>query len=91
MKDFCADELYPVNWFVHKVGKPSSKEFRREFNLVPTTYNRWEGKQPHPIKFNSPKMKKYHTKICESGALFARKFNNKAGIEVTKSCSRKRK
>jgi hypothetical protein len=91
MKDFCADELYPVNWFAHKVGKPSSKEFRREFNLVPTTYTRWEGKQPHPIKFNSPKMKKYHTKICESGALFARKFNNKAGIEVTKSCSRKRK
>ena len=90
MNGFCADELYPINWFVHKIGKTSSREFRSEFNIGPTTYTKWDGKMPHPIKFNSPKLKKYHERICKSGALFARKFNRKAGREVAKSCSKKK-
>lgn len=89
IQGFCPDELYPVNWFVHKIGRTSSKEFKKEFNILPTTFTEWDGKKPHPIKFTSPKMHKMHSKICRSGALFARKFNRRAGVEVSRSCSKK--
>ena len=79
IKDFCPDELYPINWFVHKIGKISGSDFKKNFNTIPTTFTKWDNIHPHPIKFNTPNMSKYKHDICNSKALFARKFNPKAG------------
>jgi hypothetical protein len=79
---FCPDEVYPVNWFVYKYGKEG---FRKRISTQMATYTRWEG-DPHPIKFTSPKMKRFKSEICGSGAVFARKFNEKAGRELAMSC-----
>ena len=84
----CPDELYPVNWFVHKLGKPSSKRFKKQIRNKVSTYTYWDpnSSKPHPIRFTSPKMKKMRKDICSSGAFFARKFNNKAALELTMNC-----
>jgi len=87
--DYCADEIYPINWFVYKFGLPSSKTFKKEFNLIPTTYTYWDGKQPHPIRFRTPFMLKKKKEICSSGALFARKFNSKSAKILGMSCGNK--
>jgi len=83
---FCPDELYPVNWFIKKYGNISSSSFKKEIKIVQTTYTKWDGNKPHPIKFNSKTMSKGRKKICGSPAVFARKFNSKAGRELSMSC-----
>lgn len=83
---FCPDELYPVNWFVKKYGNISSQRFKKEIKVVQTTYTKWDGKNISPIKFNSKTIKKHRNEICGSHALFARKFNSKAGRELAMSC-----
>lgn len=86
IKQYCSDEVYPVNWFIHKYGNPTSAQFKKNFKVIPTTYTFWDGKKPHPIKYTSPRMKKDFVKICGSDAIFARKFNKKAGRELAKTC-----
>jgi hypothetical protein len=87
IKDFCPDELYPINWFVHKIGKTSSSDFKKNFNIMPTTYTKWDNIHPHPIKFNTPKMLKNWENICfDSKALFARKFNPRAARMLASKC-----
>jgi hypothetical protein len=88
---YCPDELYPINWFIYNYGKPYTSSFKKEFKLTPSTFTYWTGKKPHPIKYNSPKMKADKPKICRSGAVFARKFNNKAAKELSGNCPSKRK
>uniref|UniRef100_A0A6C0CZ32 Uncharacterized protein n=1 Tax=viral metagenome TaxID=1070528 RepID=A0A6C0CZ32_9ZZZZ len=88
--DFCPDELYPVNWFMENYGKSSFASFKREFNVMPTTYTYWDGKHTSPIRYTSPRMRKDKGKICSSGALFARKFNKKAGIELSGKCDKRK-
>jgi Core-2/I-Branching enzyme/LicD family len=83
---YCPDEVYPVNWFIKQYGSPSSATFKKNFNVIPTTYTFWDGKQPHPIKYTTPRMRKDFKKICGSDAIFARKFNNKAGKELARTC-----
>lgn len=82
---YCHDELYAANWFVYKYGKPNSKEFKTEFNLKPSTYTFWNG-DVHPIRFNNSSVEKKKKEICNSKAVFARKFNNKTGRNI--SCSK---
>lgn len=83
---FCPDELYPANWFIYKYGKPSSKTFRKQFKIQQTTYTKWDGIKPNPIKFTSVKLKRYKKSICKSPAFFARKFNSKAGKLLAMNC-----
>lgn len=85
----CPDELYPINWFVHKFGKPYTQGFKKHIKVHPSTFTYWDPKssQPHPIRFSTPKMKKMRKEICESKALFARKFNNKAARELALNCN----
>lgn len=85
---FCPDELYPVNWFIENYGKPHTKTFRKEFKDMQTTYTYWDGKKPHPIKFNNEKLKKFKEKICDSGAFFGRKFNEKAAKNIAMLCNK---
>jgi len=83
---YCADELYPINWFIHKYGNISSRDFKKEFNNTVTTYTKWNNRDPHPIRYTSPRMTRELKAICDSGAVFARKFNNPAAKKV--SCSK---
>lgn len=85
---YCPDEIYPINWFVHKYGQKTSTKFKSQFRLVKTTYTYWDGKQPHPIKFNTKTMEKKRKTICTSGALFARKFNSRAGRQLAMTCGK---
>jgi hypothetical protein len=81
---FCPDELYPVNWFIKKYGNISSERFKKEINVIQTTYTKWDGKKTSPLKFNSKTVNR--KKICGSDSLFARKFNSKAGRELAMTC-----
>lgn len=85
---YCPDELFPVGWFAKKYGMPSSSNFKKHIKLVPSTYTYWDNKKPHPVKLTSPKMRKMKSKICKSGAIFARKFNAKAGKELAMNCGK---
>lgn len=82
---FCADELYPVNWFAHKYGRVG---FSKHISKKVATYTHWSGKS-HPDKFNKPKMQAFRNKICKSGAIFARKFNEPSAKELAMSCGSK--
>ena len=75
---YCPDEIYPINWFAYNYGVPSSANFKKHIRLIRTTYTYWDGIKPHPIKFTNTKMLKQKKTICESGALFGRKFTAKA-------------
>jgi hypothetical protein len=83
---YCPDEIFPIGWFVKKYGKPSSEIFKKHIRIITSTYTYWDGKKPHPVKFNSKTLKKKKKEMCKSGALFARKFNSKAGREIAMSC-----
>lgn len=83
---YCSDELYPVNWFAYKYGNPNSIKFRKYFDILPTTYTYWDGKSPHPVKYDVETMRKDYNKICGSKALFARKFEQDAGAELSGTC-----
>jgi hypothetical protein len=83
---YCPDEVYPINWFVHNYGSPNSAEFKKHFRVMPTTYTFWDGKKPHPIKFQNPKMLEKKKTICQSGAIFGRKFNPKAARCLALKC-----
>lgn len=84
---FCPDEIFPINWFIHKLGKPTSSKFRKYIQVKPMTYTYWDGVHTSPIKFTSTKSEKFKNKFCESGALFVRKTNNKAAREISEKCS----
>ena len=77
----CPDEIFPINWFVFRLGTPSSKKFKKLFNLAPTTFTKWDGKNPHPIEFDITDVLLNKITIKEmrkSGSLFARKFSKRA-------------
>ena len=77
----CPDEIFPINWFVFKLGTPSSKNFKKLFNITPTTFTKWDGKNPHPINFNLSDILLKKITIDEmkkTDSLFARKFSKRA-------------
>jgi len=86
----CSDELYPVNWLIHKLGRRSSKGFKKEIRDIPVTYTYWNPKSqvPHPEKFTYAKMKSYKRKICKSKAIFGRKFYPNAARELALTCGK---
>lgn len=83
---YCSDELYPINWMIDNFGKPGSKSFNKEILLQQTTYTKWDGVNPSPIRINGPKLIRLKKKICSSGAFFARKFNSKAARYIFDAC-----
>ena len=94
MEDNCPDEIYPVSWFIHHYGR---EQFRKEFKLKVSTYTAWYGHGEfeksdkhtgHPIKFTNTKLQSMKKKICESGAIFARKFNKKAARNLAMTCNK---
>jgi hypothetical protein len=82
----CPDEIDPINWFVHHYGKPTSSEFKKQFKLCMSTYTKWKEGASSPIKYTTPHMKRDMSIICESGAIFGRKFNPKSARELAMSC-----
>lgn len=84
---FCPDELYPINWFILLYGGISSPLFKQNFSRKTPTYTFWDGKQPHPIKFNRPNVNKMKHEICQSGAVFGRKFHATAAEVLAMKCS----
>lgn len=84
--EFCPDEVYVINWFIHNYGKPSSEQFKKYIRNMPTTYTYWLPNTAHPLRFRTPRMVKDKKTICESGAIFARKFNPKAGRCLALKC-----
>ena len=86
----CPDEIYPVNWLIHKLGRRSSKSFKKEIRDIPATYTYWDpqSEEPHPEKFTYTKMKRYKRKICKSKAIFGRKFYPKAASKLALSCGK---
>lgn len=84
--DYCPDEVVPVNWFAKKYGKISGERFKKNFRRIPTTFTYWDGIQSSPRKLTKPMLKKFHKKICESGAVFARKFYGTSAKQVAMSC-----
>lgn len=83
---YCPDEIYPISWFIKKYGKPSSQTFKKNFINKVSTYTYWDGKKSSPLKFNSISLKKKKKRICKSNAIFARKFNSKAGKIIGMNC-----
>ena len=85
---FCPDEIFPINWFIYKFGVPSSKLYKKNIRDMVTTYTYWDpyANERHPEKFTLTKMQKFRRKICESKAIFARKFNKNAAEQLAMSC-----
>lgn len=86
IKSYCADEIFPINWFIKKYGKPSCAKFKKEIKRIASTYTYWDGIHTSPKKFNKPHMMKVREKICESGAVIGRKFFKTAAKELGLSC-----
>jgi hypothetical protein len=84
--DYCPDEIIPINWFSEHYGAVTSSRFKKEFNLIPSTYTYWDGVHRSPVKFTSPKMKQMRKKICTSKAVFGRKFNAKSARLLSMDC-----
>jgi len=82
---YCPDELFPVNWFIHYYGKWYSPSFKKEFLNLPTTFTYWED-GTSPVKFNNKRMEKMKKKICQSKAIFGRKFNKEATKNLAMTC-----
>ena len=78
----CPDETYPINWLIELYGKNVSKHVLKRN----TTYTLWEGDNDSPTKFNGPKAKRYHSEICKSKSIFARKFNKAAANLIGSGC-----
>ena len=85
----CPDETYPINWFVNVLGHPRSKKFKEQIQNKITTYTYWGENSLHPLRFNYRQVVKMKKDICESGALFARKFNSKAARNFSMTCGQK--
>jgi len=82
----CPDEFYPINWFVYKYGKPSTEDFKKHFKKQMTTYTYWKSGKSSPSKLKTPQLLKLKQEICDSGAIFARKFNKKSAKVIHGSC-----
>ena len=87
----CPDEIYPVNWFVYKLGPISSSKFKKQIRNISSTYTYWDIKsdEPHPEKFTYAKMKKFKNKICKNKSIFGRKFYKKAARNLALTCGKK--
>ena len=86
----CPDEIFPVNWLVYNLGAPSSNSYKKEIRDIPSTYTFWdpESNAPHPVKFNLKKLSYYKKKICESNAIFGRKFYKLPAKKLALSCGK---
>lgn len=82
----CPDEVYPVNWFIYNYGKPSTKGYSSKIRNIPTTYTSWEKNADSPRIFDKRRVKKTKDDICDSEALFARKFNKLAANCIAMKC-----
>lgn len=79
----CPDELFLINWLLQIYGK----NFSRNVELRKTTYTLWSfDQQAHPKKFNAKDIDEYKESICESGAIFARKFTTSAAKKIAMKC-----
>ena len=83
---YCPDEVYPVNWFVKKFGKPSSERFKKEIRNVVTTYTQWSNDNVSPDVLDVEDVKKLKGEICKSKAIFGRKFTKEAAEKIAMSC-----
>lgn len=81
---YCPDELYPVNWFIHKLGGKTS--FSKHFSIKQTTFTLWDGVKRSPLKLTNSIASALKSTICDSGSIFARKFNNKSAKMLAMKC-----
>ncbi len=78
---FCADEAYPLAWFMHHYGKLSSPAFKANFIRAPVTFTEWPVTGGSPYKLNPKQVKKLKRKMCSGKSIFARKFT-KPGAKI---------
>ena len=83
----CPDEVYPINWFIHKLGKPSTPAFKKHFRNKTSTFTNWTKKDnTHPTTYTKKLIKRDKKKICDSGAIFARKFTETSAPYLMMKC-----
>ena len=83
----CPDEYYPISWFAHNYGPPTSSTFKQKFNTKPSTWIKWNYNRSIPYKINSTQVRKFRSNICKSGSLFGRKFTKPAANEIAMTCN----
>ena len=83
---YCPDEIYPINWFIHNFGKPSSQEFKKNIRKIVTTYTKWSDDKTSPDVLSASDVRNLKSKICESKAIFGRKFEGDAAKAIGMSC-----
>jgi len=82
----CPDEVYPINWFIKHFGKPHSQKFKKHIRDKVSTFTEWEKYAASPNTLNIRHIKTMRKKICNSGAIFARKFTKGAAKKIALSC-----
>jgi hypothetical protein len=87
--DNCPDEIYPMAWFTKKLGYPGTgSKFDKEFDNKITTFTEWPKRGAgHPKTLNKSFDLK---KLCDSEALFARKFTKGAAEKFGLACSKQK-
>ncbi len=81
INNHCPDEIYPIYFFVTTL---SDKLFKKHIKNHVATYTKWEKDASHPIKI---RVKDLNVKeICDSNALFARKFYKNSAVKIAMKC-----
>jgi lipopolysaccharide cholinephosphotransferase len=82
----CPDEIYPINWFIKHFGKPHTSKFKKHIRDKVSTFTEWDKFTSSPKTLDIKSVKIIRTKICNSGAIFARKFTKGAAKKIALSC-----
>lgn len=83
----CPDELFPMAWFVKKLGPVSSPAFKKEIRKMETTYTHWLAVKDRPMKISNFSLYKMTKKaICGTDAVFGRKFTSFAADKFAMTC-----
>ena len=79
-------KYYLLNGLIHKLGEPSSKEFKKYIKKKNVTFSYWRQNADGPMVIYSGFAKKLKKDMCNSGALFARKFSKPAAKLIGMKC-----
>ena len=88
MDPSCPDEIYPINWFIKHFGKPHTKGFKKQIRDKASTFTEWDPTPgtAHPYTLSRNDVKKLRGKICDSKAVFARKFTKTGAKKIAMTC-----
>ena len=87
INNHCPDELYPMLWFIKKLGPISSKKFKDQIDNKMVTYTKWARGASSPMRLKLKDITK--SDLCSTDALLARKFYKNSADKFAMSCSDK--